>query len=119
MATGPIPQDRALTAEERTLVAWLLDHGNEQAAKFRGQLEQAWVVSRCACGCASINFTIAGKTPPMLGMNVLSDYVWNDAQDNHFGIFVYAQGDLLSGLEVYGFGDATPEVLPRPEELKT
>lgn len=101
------------------MVAWLLDHGDVRAAKFRRQLEQAWVISRCACGCASINFSIAGEEPPMVGMETLSRcYSWKDAEGNLCGIFVYAQGELLSGMEVFGYDDVMPAVLPKPEQLE-
>ena len=52
----PTQQDRPLTEQERSLVRWLLEHGNPDAAEFLPQLADAWVVSRCGCGCASIDF---------------------------------------------------------------
>jgi hypothetical protein len=42
-----IPEDRPLTTEERTLVRWLLLHGEPAATGYLADLEQAWVVSRC------------------------------------------------------------------------
>ena len=43
----PIPEDRPLTAEEQSLVQWLLEQGNSDAAPFLSQLSDARVVSRC------------------------------------------------------------------------
>src|SRR5258708_32401285 len=73
--TGPIPEDRPLTAQEAGLGRWLLEHGNPDAAGFLPQLADARVVSRCPCGCASIDFAIGGVVPAAgSGMHVLADY---------------------------------------------
>lgn len=113
-----IPEDRSLTAQEYQLVCWLLEHGDQNAKSYRNQLESAKVVSRCYCGCASINFSVDGKTSPETGLHVLSDYQWISAEGHLFGVFVFAKGELLSGLEVWSIdGMATPTVLPSVENL--
>ena len=116
----PIPEDRPLSSEECRLVKWLLEHGNPDAIGFLHQLEKARVVSRCPCGCPSVDFAIDGRTPAAgVGMNVLSDYYWEDSAGHAFGVFAYACGELLSGLEVWsadGLGENCK--LPLIEELK-
>jgi hypothetical protein len=97
-----IPDDRPLSAEETALVRWLLEHGDADAAFFLQQLEKARVASRCYCGCRSINFAIDGKRSPVeAGQFVLSDYWWTDSAGHILGVFVFASGGVLGGLEVY------------------
>lgn len=117
---APIPEDRPLTAHEEALVRWLLEHGNPDAAVFLPQLAQARVVSQCPCGCASIDFAIGGVVPPAgAGMNVLSDYMWQADDGTHCGVFVFACGGLLSGLEVWSAdGLEAVSSLPAIERLR-
>jgi hypothetical protein len=35
------------------------------------------------------------------------------------GVFLYEQGGILAGLEVYGWNDPAPTTLPAPESLQT
>ncbi len=119
-STGDIPEDRPLSDGERSLVRWMLKHGESHAPSFLSQLEQARVSSRCRCGCASINFSVAGEGPPTTGMEVLSDYLWDDAEGHKFGAFVFAQGGLLAGLDLWSVdGVVTPTWIPRPDQLRS
>ena len=63
-STGDIPEDRALSDDERALVGWMLEHGESNATSFLPQLEQASVSSRCA----SVNFSVGGKESSVTGM---------------------------------------------------
>jgi hypothetical protein len=49
-------------------------------------------------------------------MTILSDYLYGP-DSPPFGAFVFAHGNTLAGLEVYGFGE-TADRLPTPEELR-
>ena len=119
---NPIREDRPLTVEEEGLVRWLLEHGipGTDATSFLPQIDQARVVSRCPCGCASIDFAIVGRTPPAgVPLQVLSDYEWDGDSGAKFGVFVFVKADLLAGLEVWSIdGLATPDKLPAIEALK-
>jgi hypothetical protein len=120
MTTTAIPEDRPLTAAESRLVRWLLMHGIPQAANYLPQLDRAGVVSRCFCGCASIDFAIDGAVPPPgAGMTVLADYEWRAAGGELFGAFVFERTGLLAGLEVWsqdGLGQASE--LPDIDQLR-
>jgi hypothetical protein len=118
--TVPIPDNRPLTAHEASLVQWLHEHGTSAAMAYLGQLEEASVVSRCPCGCASIDLAVRGAIPPTgAGMQVLSDYVWQDANGNRFGTFVFARAGVLAGLEVWSVdGLAAASALPLVEQLQ-
>jgi hypothetical protein len=115
-----IPEDRALTAQEMTLMRWLLEHGTPQAVSFLPQLDRAWLVSRCFCGCASIDLAVGGVLPPAeKGIGILADYEWRGPRDSLFGVFVFEREGLLAGLEVWSQdGLATPVTLPQIEQLR-
>jgi hypothetical protein len=115
--TAPIPDDRPLTIDEYQLTRWMLEHGTPEARTFLPQLEQARVVSRCPCGCASIDFAIGGKDRPMGNMQILADFLFGGDNDLS-GAFDFAMSGLLAGLEVYGLPVEAPKVLPLPEALR-
>jgi len=109
--------NRPLTAHERELAAWLLEHGNGDAPQYLPQLELSEVTPyRCPCGCASINFKVEGLPAAAPVVHVLSDYVFNH-DGIHCGIFIYSDGQTLGGIEVYGLGGDAPPRLPSPDEL--
>ena len=110
----PIPEERPLSDHELRLVRWMLEHGKPEATDFFDQLRRARVVSRCPCGCASIDFSIDGCPKPEGGMHTLADFVFGN---DEYGAFVFEQNGVLSGLEVYGFGADAPKTLPEPQDL--
>ncbi len=104
--------NRQLTSAEEQLIRWMLEHGNPEARAFLPQLERAKVTPyRCRCGCASINLSIDGFPEPSGGLHILADFVFGD-DNNLSGIFVFEQGGVLAGLEVYGWVDDAPKTLP-------
>jgi hypothetical protein len=114
-----VPENRPLSSEEARLLRWLLENGSESAATFLPQAEAVRVVSRCACGCASVNFTVGdGGWHSRAGIQILSDYQWSDSAGRRFGVFIFAKQRMLAGLEVWSIdGLATPTSLPQPSEL--
>ena len=108
------PTPRPLTPLEHRLVKWLLEHGTAEARPFLAQLGSLQVVSMCSCGCASIDFIASSP----YGMCILSDYAFRDTDGSRFGIFLFACGDALAGLEVWSIdGESNATVLPEPHEL--
>jgi hypothetical protein len=120
MYPAPIPEDRPLTVAEETLVRWLLQNGTGQASSFLPQLSEERVVSRCYCGCASIDFAIDGVKPVTgSGIDILADYVWQTEDGLRFGVFVFARAGLLAGLEVWSVDGLAPAVtLPKIGQLR-
>jgi hypothetical protein len=118
--TTAIPEDRPLTVAEAALVRWLLQHGIPQAAGYLPQFDRARVVSRCYCGCASIDFAIDGVEPPAGdGIGILADYEWRAAGGELFGVFVFERGGLLAGLEVWSQDGLAPAAaLPEIDQLR-
>ena len=108
---------RPLSSQERVLVQWMLQHGAPGAESFLEQLDAAVVSGVCGCGCASVDFQIGDRHPDRkMGLTILADYLYGP-ESLPFGAFVFALGDTLGGLEVYGFGEAAAR-LPSPEELR-
>jgi hypothetical protein len=111
--------NRELTPVEERLIRWMLDHGKAEARAFLSQLERAQVTPvRCPCGCASINLSIDGLPGPSGGMHSLADFIFG-TEEELSGIFVFEQGGVLSGLEVYGFAGDAPKTLPSPHSLRS
>ena len=95
----------------------MLEHGTPEASAFLEHLERARVVSRCACGCATIDLKVDGLQPARdAGMRVLADFWFEDGHQTS-GVFIYAYDGVLSGIEVTGYSGDIPKVLPAPESL--
>ena len=106
--------ERAASPEETTLVRWLLEQGTLAARGYLAQVDTLRVVSRCPCGCASVDFT----REPSGGLEILSDYHWEDEQGRLFGVFVFARGGVLARLEVWSIDGEAPGSLPDPEAVR-
>jgi hypothetical protein len=109
---------RPLTEKELKVTRWVIEHGDasqDEKTKYLTQLEDALVVSRCACGCASVNFSIRGiVTPGGTGLQLLGDFRCDGS-----GVFVFSRSGLLAGIEIYQLSDTTPRTeLPSPDELR-
>ena len=117
---APIPEDRPLSAHETALVRWMLEHGTAAAAEFLPQLAQARVVSRCYCGCASVDFAVTGVVPPPGdGIGILADFEYRTDDGHLCGAFVFERAGLLAGLEVWSVdGLSTPTTLPTVKQLQ-
>ncbi len=116
---SPIPDDRPLSAAETQLIRWLLEHGHVAAQSYLPQLDHARVVSRCYCGCVSIDFAIDEVVPPTGdGMGILADYEWRDDNGAMFGVFVFERAGLLAGLDIWSQDGLAPATsLPKLEQL--
>jgi hypothetical protein len=110
--------NRKIMPVEEQLIRWMLDHGKPQARAFLRQLEEAQVTPfRCPCGCASINLLVEGLPKPSGGMHILADFIFGTDEELS-GIFVFEQGGVLAGLEVYGLAGNAPKTLPSPHSLR-
>lgn len=114
---NPIPVERPLADAEYELARWMLEHGEPEAKAFLPQLRQAHVVARCSCGCASIDFEIAGHPRPTGGLRILADFLYGGESDLS-GVFIFERNGLLAGIEVYGIAGDAPETLPEHASLR-
>jgi hypothetical protein len=92
----PIPQDRLLTSQERTLIEWLLVHAEPNASEFLPQLEAARVCWKCSCGCPTINIEISQSIPSAHARtNLLSDLI-GEVDGKPVGVMLAQAGGPLS-----------------------
>ena len=74
------------------------------------------VVGRCRCGCASVDFV--PDTESRAGIRV-ADGIGTTRAGGTVGVLVWADGDRISGLEIYdlGAGEAD-QTLPVPGSIR-
>lgn len=110
---------RDLTTDERALLEWLLANGHEEAQAFVPQLSQVKVVSRCSCGCPSIDLTVSDKTERTTGPStILADAVGRSPEGVEVDVILHAREGQLSELEVVSHDGTTKFTLPKPEALQ-
>lgn len=117
--TGHTPiERRSLSETERILLEWLLERGGPSAAKYKAQLTHLHVVSRCACGCPTVDFAL--HSGPKVGASELvSEADGTTPEGVAVGIILHAREGELSELEVYSkSGLDVSFTLPRPELLE-
>jgi hypothetical protein len=120
MQSDPVigEHNRPLTASERNLARWMLEHGTPEATGFLPQLERASATTwRCKCGCASFNLRIEGLPVAPPGVNTLADFVFG-SDDDLKGIFIYEKAGILKGVELVGYGCNAPATLPDVSDLR-
>lgn len=109
--------NRPLTSAELKLAKWMLEHGSPAAQAFLSQLDIAEISPfKCPCGCASIHFQIRGREEAPPGVHILGDFMLVEGGHGG-GAFIFENGGLLSGIEVYSDGDPVT-VLPTAEDLR-
>ena len=113
-----VAEDRPLSGQEAALVRCMLEHGEPGAATFLVQLPDARVVSRCSCGCASVNFSVAGVAPPPGSVGILAEFQFRMPEGHVCGAFVFERNGVLAGLDVWSVdGRTVPATLPAIESL--
>jgi hypothetical protein len=108
---------RELSTHEHDLIEWMVEHGSAQPQRFLEHLAVARVVSRCSCGCASIDLSVPGRRLPEGGLRIIGDFVFGD-DESLCGAFVFEREGVLAGLEVYGLAVDAPRILPQPTDLR-
>jgi hypothetical protein len=117
--TGSIRDERELTEPERALLQWLIQNGTGNATELMAQLAEARVVSRCGCGCPTIDLAIgtrAGSTRE--GSDIVADAFGESPEGYAVGVILHVREGLLSELEVYANGNIGPFTTPGPPSLK-
>lgn len=113
-----ITEVRPLSAEEFRLLDWLLAHGSAEAANYAAQLSHARVVSRCACGCPTLDLALDGKTRPTVGVSlILAEAAGHSPEGVPVNLILHARVGELSELEVVAVDQTRRFSLPVPERL--
>ena len=117
----PLPDIRPLTPEECGLLGWLLNHGTPEAAQYLEQLPLVSVVSRCACGCPTIDLAVSGRAAPLSSpTTILADAQGVSPEGVRVGVIVHGRQGLISELEIYSLaGHEAKFSLPRLRDLET
>jgi hypothetical protein len=109
--------DRPATQHERDIIRSLLEHGDPQYLQLASQIESLRVVSKCTCGCPTIDFALEGDPPSRKGARLISDFVAT-VDDQDVGVLLFENDGKLSSLEVYSFaGSVKPCGLPKVDTL--
>src|SRR6185437_16786785 len=95
------PLNRSLTEEERDLVRWLVEHSfMENAARLLPQVDRLTVVSKCNCGCPTIDFALDGKLAERRGEKYIGDWLADiDGMPVYIQLWVIKDDQIIS-LEV-------------------
>lgn len=112
------PLIRPLTQHERDLIRWLIEHSFvKDATRLLPQVDRLSVVSKCTCGCPTIDLALDGKPAVLKGQGIISDW---DAEVNGMPVYVqlWISNDQISSLEVGSLpGTDQPFGLPAIESI--
>ena len=112
-----VADGRPLSTEERTLLEWLLAHGCPNAGRYAAQLPQVTVVSRCACGCPTIDLAVEGKQT-FGASELVADVEGRSPDGISVGVILHGREGQLAELEVYPIDEIQgPFALPSPSTL--
>lgn len=114
------PERRALNADERALLEWLIANGNPGARQYVSQLSDTKVVGLCTCGCPSLDLAIGDREERTTGpSDILADVDGTTAEGVQVGVILHAREGQISELEVYAIQDFEGTFkLPTIESLK-
>lgn len=114
-----IPEHRDLTDEERRLLEWLVSNGSPNNRAFTSQVAQTKVVSRCACGCPTLDLAIGEKTSRTVGVStILADAYGHSPEGVPVNVILHAREGELSELEVISMDATDVFRMPTPETLQ-
>lgn len=112
-----IPEARPINREEMDVIRATLARAKVQSLNDTAvaSIETLVVVSRCECGCASIDFE---ESPSQPRSKPVGDGIGLTPRGGKVGVIVWGRQDAITGLEIYdrGAGDGDL-VLPDPESI--
>lgn len=112
-----VSDKRPLSPEERTLLEWLISHGVSTARHYAAQLPFVTVVSRCSCGCPTVDLAVNGKQT-FGASELVTDVEGRSPEGIFVGVILHAREGQLAELEVYPLADVKgPFALPNPATL--
>ena len=108
-----IEEHRDLSEKEVDLIRWLLTVTDNQ--ELIEQIGKTKVISKCGCGCPTIDLYVEGFETKPLGLILSADGL--SPEGTPVGVILHVRGGLLSELEVYS-EDGTKEFsLPEINKL--
>ncbi|HET9846981.1 MAG TPA: hypothetical protein VFR68_00280 [Candidatus Dormibacteraeota bacterium] len=117
-----IQPSRPLNNDERAILNLLLQPEFEGVEQLRGQADRAQVVSRCDCGCPTINIDVPEDMPSAAISGRLSPVelrVVPEGSDAPGEIIIFPKDGRLSSMEYVYYTRQPPEQWPTPDRLTT
>jgi hypothetical protein len=114
------PEQRALTAAERSLLEWLLANGVPDAQQYAPQLADVRVVGACTCGCPTIDLAIGNSEQRTIGAShVLAEFEGVTLEGVPVVVILHARQGNLSELEIFDITETEGSFgLPTIESLR-
>jgi hypothetical protein len=94
------PECRNVTDQEATLIRWLVRHGEPGCDRLLDQVKNLMVVSKCNCGCPTIDFALQAAGNSRKGERLVSDWI-AETDGEMFGVMLFEVAGEISSLEVY------------------
>jgi hypothetical protein len=109
-------EKRGITADEAAVIRAALERVavSPEVHALAATIHHLGVVSRCTCGCDSIDFEEYDSTRPV---HPIADGVGTTPDGTSVGIIVWGSQNAVTGLEVYGFGESIGR-LPIPDSIR-
>lgn len=101
-----VPEERPLSPQEVALLEWLVSHGRPDAGEYRSQICKLRVVSRCGCGCPTIDFAI-GSQRKTGSSHIIADGMGKSPEGAVVGVILHVRDGEISELEVYSAAGET------------
>ena len=108
-----IEEHRNLSVKEIDLIQWLLAETNN--LELMTQIENTKVMSRCSCGCPTIDLKVEGVETRPLGLTLSAD--GHSPEGVPVGVILHVKDGLLSELEVYSQDETKEFSLPEEGKL--
>lgn len=110
-------ESRALTDDERSLLAFMLSDPIEEREALLAQAATATTTgSSCDCGCPSFTLQVDLSVARVDLCGVVRNGEGVDAGSNAVGVILWADDGYLSEVEVHALGGSF-DGLPRPADL--
>jgi hypothetical protein len=110
-----VDDDRPISTHEAAIVSWLLRYGVPagRLLHLAASVPRLRVVSRCGCGCASVDFEQEGQPTTS---HPIADAL-AETPDGSVGLILWGRDDAITGLEIYELSSANIKTLPAIDDL--
>ena len=109
-----VEEHRDLSTKERDLIHWLLVETNQP--DLQEQIGKAKIVSRCSCGCPTIDLQVVGVNEQPINLHLsASGY---SLEGIPVGVILHIKNGLLAELEAYSETGIRVFDLPEIDKLQ-
>ena len=108
-----IEEHRDLSLKEVNLIKWLLSKTNH--SEFIEQIEKTKVISKCGCGCRTIDLQVEGYEAKSGILNLSAQGV--SPEGVPVDVILHVRRGLISELEIYSMDETKDFGLPEINQL--